>query len=116
MLGHGATRAAAPRWSAILFTTALAMVLISTGDLSDLADTTVLLLLVVFIAVNVCVLVLRRDRVDHRHFRAPTVFPIIGDRVCVALMYREVGRDLRRAPGSCSPLGVVFWAISRCAD
>ena len=45
-----------------LFTTVIAIVLISTGDLSTLADTTVLLLLFVFTIVNVAVLVLRRER------------------------------------------------------
>src|ERR671914_1288245 len=35
-------------WVAIAFTTALAMILVSTGDLSTLADMTVLLLLIVF--------------------------------------------------------------------
>jgi len=48
-------------WVAILFTTAIAAVLISTGDLEKLADTTVALLVVVFGIVNGTVLVLRRD-------------------------------------------------------
>ena len=64
---------------AIIFTTVIAMILISTGDLSTLADTTVVLLLSVFTIVNVAVLVLRRDPVDHEHFHAPSVFPVLGD-------------------------------------
>jgi hypothetical protein len=63
---------------AILFTTAIAFVLIATGDLSTLADMTVLLLLLVFAVVNVAVLVLRRDHVDHDHFRIPTWVPLCG--------------------------------------
>ena len=42
-------------WVAIVGTTALAMVLIASGDLGGLADTTVLLLLLVFTAVNIAV-------------------------------------------------------------
>ena len=42
------------------------MVLVALGDLGDLADTTVLLLLLVFTAVNIAVLVLRRDPVPQR--------------------------------------------------
>ena len=57
------TRARQTPWVAIVFTTALAAALIVDGRPRDLADTTVLLLLVVFAMVNVCVLVLRRDRV-----------------------------------------------------
>jgi amino acid transporter len=71
---------------AILFTTAIAVVLISTGDLSTLADTTVVLLLAVFTIVNIAVLVLRRESVDHEHFHAPSVFPVLGALVSVALL------------------------------
>ena len=38
----------------------------------------VVLLLIAFTAVNVSVLVLRRDPVDHDHFTAPTFAPIVG--------------------------------------
>ena len=65
-------------WFAILFTTALAAVLVSTGDLASLADTTVALLVVVFAVVNISVLVLRRERVEHAHFVVPSAVPIIG--------------------------------------
>jgi amino acid transporter len=53
---------------AIIFTTLICMALIAVGNLTQLANTTVLLLLLVFTAVNVAVLVLRRDPVDHDHF------------------------------------------------
>jgi amino acid transporter len=48
-------------WVAIAATTVVAMLLTLIGDLSLLASTVVLLLLFVFIAVNVSVLVLRRQ-------------------------------------------------------
>ncbi len=85
-------------WVAILATTALAMVLVSTGDLADLADMTVFLLLGVFIIVNVSVIVLRSDRVDHHHFTTPTAIPVIGAVVSLALMVFETeGRIAVRA-------------------
>ncbi|WP_328841933.1 APC family permease, partial [Nakamurella leprariae] len=59
-------------WSAILFTTAIAAVLAGSLDVTRLGSTTSLLLLGVFCIVNVAVLVLRRDRVQHQHLRAPT--------------------------------------------
>ena len=52
----------------------------------DLADTTVVLLLFVFTTVNVAMLVQRRDHVDHHHFHAPTVFPVLGALVSIALL------------------------------
>ena len=49
---------------------------------SKLGGTTALLLLCVFTVVNIAVLVLRRENVEHRHFRAPTWAPIVaGDPV-----------------------------------
>ena len=73
-------------WVAILFTTAIAAVLIITGDLSKLADTTVALLVIVFAIVNVSVLVLRRRPGRPRPFPDPVGVP--GAR----------GRRLDRAP------------------
>jgi amino acid transporter len=96
---------------AIVATTAIAMVLISSGDLGGLADTTVLLLLVVFSAVNVAVLVLRRDPVDHSHFRAPTAIPVIGAGVSVALMTTKEAATFARA-GLLLLVGVALWGVN----
>ena len=100
---------------AIGFTTLLAAVLIATGDLSDLADTTVLLLLFVFTIVNVTVLVLRRDPVEHTHFRAPFVLPVLGAVVSVALIVDTATDDTEvfvRA-GLLLLLGAVLWGVNR---
>jgi basic amino acid/polyamine antiporter, APA family len=96
---------------AIVATTAIAMVLIASGDLGGLADTTVLLLLLVFSAVNVSVLVLRRDRVDHDHFRAPTAVPMIGAVVSILLMTSKEAETFLRA-GGLLLIGVVLWALT----
>lgn len=69
-------------WVAIVFTTLLAFGLIYFADLTSLGGTTSLLLLVVFTIVNIAVLVLRRSPVDHDHFKAPTIIPIIGALLC----------------------------------
>jgi APA family basic amino acid/polyamine antiporter len=98
-------------WAAIAFTTALAVVLIITGGLEKLADTTVALLVVVFAIVNVSVLVLRRDRVDHDHFRVPTVMPLIGFGVAIALLTQIEGEVWARA-GLLIALGVALWAVN----
>lgn len=65
-------------WVAIVFVTLITLILVSTGNLSALSQTTVALLLIVFTLVNIAVLVLRRDPVGHHHFRTPTVLPILG--------------------------------------
>jgi len=73
-------------WVAILFTTVIAFGLIfyvsgfaSSSAVSILGGTTSLLLLMVFAVVNVAVLVLRKDvQNEGKHFKTPTVLPIIG--------------------------------------
>ncbi|MFJ8742969.1 APC family permease [Embleya sp. NPDC127516] len=77
-------------WTAIATTTGLSLLLALTGDVATLASTLVLLLLVVFLAVNVAVLVLRRNPGEHEreHFRVPTVLPILGAASCVLLSTR----------------------------
>ncbi len=80
-------------WSAIVFTTGLALVLIVVVRLASdstvvgaLSGTTALLLLVVFTVVNVCVLVLRRDPGPEGGFRAPLVVPVLGALACAYLL------------------------------
>src|ERR671911_266248 len=78
-------------WVAILFATAVVFTLLATigrnpDALDTLSSTTVVLLLLAFIMVNISVLVLRGDEVGHEHFRTPTVFPILGIVVSASLL------------------------------
>jgi basic amino acid/polyamine antiporter, APA family len=99
-------------WASIAFTTAIGVVLIVTGDLGVLADTTVMLLLLVFAAVNVSVLVLRKDPVEHEHFRTPAVFPILGAIISLYLVTQNEAAIYLRA-AILLAIGLVFWAINR---
>lgn len=76
-------------WVAIASTTVVAMLLTLVGDLATLAETVVLLLLLVFISANVSVLVLRRDRVQHEHFRVWTFVPVLGVISCLVLLSQQ---------------------------
>ena len=78
-------------WVAIVSTTVVAMLLTLVGDLSTLAETVVLLLLFVFISTNVAVLVLRKDTVEHKHFRVWTIVPVLGVASCVLLLTQQSG-------------------------
>jgi amino acid transporter len=109
-------------WVAILFTTAIAVGLLiyvssldKPGDaISLLGGTTALLLLGVFTVVNICCLVLRRDPQQHRHFRAPTVLPVLGAVCCAYLVGPWTGRnpDQYRIAGILLAVGVVLWALT----
>src|SRR5215212_10157700 len=78
-------------WVAILFATLVVLTLLSTigrnpDALDTLSTTTVVLLLLAFIMVNISVLALRGDEVGHDHFRTPTVFPVLGIAVAAGLL------------------------------
>jgi APA family basic amino acid/polyamine antiporter len=64
--------------------------------------------------VNICCLVLRRDSVAHRHFRAPTVLPILGAICCAYLVTPLTGRDPQQyvIAGLLLAVGVVLWLIT----
>jgi basic amino acid/polyamine antiporter, APA family len=103
---------------AILFTTVIAAALIATGDLATLADTTVLLLLFVFIIVNIAVLVLRRESVEHEHFTAPSIFPVIGALVSLWLILHTALDDISTfaRAGGLVALGAVLWLVNRLVE
>ena len=100
---------------AIVVTTAVAIVLAVTGELVDLASTVVLLLLFVFLSTNVAVLVLRRDRVEHDHFRAPTVMPVLAVLSCLLLLTRQEAQHWALA-GVLLAVGVVLYLVTRGAS
>jgi APA family basic amino acid/polyamine antiporter len=86
-------------WVSIIFTTVIALlVLIAIGRndeaLATLGSTTVVLLLLAFVMVNIAVLVLRQDEVGHEHFRTPTIFPILGAVVAAGLLIYQAVSDI----------------------
>ncbi|MBL7258976.1 APC family permease [Paractinoplanes lichenicola] len=101
-------------WVGIVFTTVIAFGLIWFADLTALGGTTSLLLLCVFTVVNIAVLVLRRDRVEHSHFKAPTVIPIIGAVACAYLASPLSGRaaDDYKIAGILIVIGIILWLIT----
>ncbi len=90
------------------------MVLTLIGDLSTLAETVVLLLLFVFISTNVAVLVLRRDSVDHQHFRVWTPVPVLGVASCVLLLTQQAARVWLFA-AILLAVGAVLYVVARAA-
>ncbi|MCO4317633.1 APC family permease [Phyllobacterium sp. 21LDTY02-6] len=103
-----------PYW-AIGFTTLLAFGLILfVGEVPALGGTTALLLLFVFTIVNVAVLVLRREKVEHDHFRTPTLLPIVGAISCAFFAGPWTGRDpvQYKIAGVLIAVGVVLWVVT----
>jgi basic amino acid/polyamine antiporter, APA family len=101
-------------WVAIIATTVVAMVLTVIGELSTLAETVVLLLLFVFLSTNIAVLVLRRDHVEHAHFRVWTFVPVLGVASCVLLLTQQSATVWLFAAVLLA-VGVVLYLMSRAA-
>ena len=102
-------------YTAILFTTLLAFGLITfVGEVPALGGTTALLLLCVFAVVNVAVLVLRRDPVDHAHFKTPMFLPVLGAACCAFLAGPWTGRDpvQYKVAGVLLGIGVALWLVT----
>jgi amino acid transporter len=101
-------------WVAIVATLAVSMALTLTGDLSDLANTVVLLLLVIFASTNLAVIVLRRrpDEGEPDHVRIPIVLPWLGLASCVALATQQEATVWLRA-GLLLGLGLVLFGLTR---
>ncbi|RRO15378.1 APC family permease [Saccharopolyspora rhizosphaerae] len=101
-------------WVSILFTSIIAIILVSSLEISDLGSTTSLLLLLVFAVVNVAVLVLRKDEVEHDHFRAPTWVPVLGALTCAFFASPLSGRPATEyiIAGILLGIGVIFWVIN----
>lgn len=99
-------------WVAILVTTLVAMLLTLVGDLETLAETVVLLLLFVFLSANISVLVLRRDRVEHSHFRVWTFVPVLGIGSCILLLIQQRPIVWLFAAGLLA-VGGVLYAVTR---
>lgn len=101
-------------WVAIVATTVVAMALTLIGDLGTLAETVVLLLLFVFISTNVSVLVLRRDTVEHNHFRVWTFVPVLGVLSCVLLLTQQTAQVWLFA-AILLAVGAVLYLLARVA-
>lgn len=114
-------------WVSIIFTTTIAIGLIiyvvlasgtaeGANTISLLGGTTALLLLAVFTVVNIALIVLRKDLVEHKHFKAPTVMPYVGAIACAYLVGPWARTDSQMEQYEIAAilvgLGVVLWALT----
>ena len=104
---------------AIGFTTLLAFALIAfVGEVPALGGTTALLLLCVFTVVNIAVLVLRKDTVTHKHFRAPTFVPVLGGLCCAFLVGPWTGRNPQQyvIAAILIAIGIALWFVTMAVN
>ncbi|WP_426244167.1 APC family permease [Nocardioides sp. LHG3406-4] len=114
-------------WVSIIFTTLISFGLIiyvvrasgsedGATSVALLGGTTALLLLCVFTIVNIAVLILRKQPVDHDHFRAPTVLPLIGAVACAFLAgpwaRSDDQQEQYQIAGGLLVVGIVLWVLT----
>jgi APA family basic amino acid/polyamine antiporter len=99
-------------WAAIAVTTVLAIALILSSDLTALAETTVLLLVIVYAFVNLSVIALRRVPVHVKHYRAPRFMPYVALAVCILVMTQQSAAVWARA-GVMLLIGLVLYVLTR---
>lgn len=68
-----------------------------------------------FAVVNIAVLVLRKDRVDHRHFRTPTALPVLGaiTSLILASPLADRGSDVYVRAGVLLLIGIGLWVVNK---
>lgn len=101
-------------WVAILVVGIVTMAMSFVGDVGTLADTTVLLLVLVFISANVSVLVLKKDEVQHKHFSVPRIVPVLALVASVALLTQQSLTTWLIALGYVV-VGTILFLIARAA-
>ncbi|MFZ8756609.1 APC family permease [Microbacterium sp. HMH0099] len=99
-------------WVAILAVSGVTMALSFVGDVATLAATTVLLLLLVFLTANVSVLVLKKDKVGHPHFRVWRAVPVLAIIASLVLLAQQTGVVWLGAAGYIA-VGSVLFLIAR---
>jgi basic amino acid/polyamine antiporter, APA family len=105
-------------WVAIVFTAAVVMVLLLTANVERLATVTVVFLIFIYALVCVAALKLRKERVEHEHFTAPTALLVVGVIGNLALLAYTIVTD----PGAltyCGGLllvGLVLYFVNRISQ
>ena len=95
---------------AALFVVVVALML--SGDITQLASATVLLLLAVFTLVNLALLFLQRRPGEPRGgFEVPSFVPALGSLVCLALLVNRVATGDWRAPALAGAVLVAIAAL-----
>ncbi|MGZ0066605.1 APC family permease [Microbacterium sp. Yaish 1] len=99
-------------WVSILVVAGATMLLTVLGDIGTLAETTVLLLLLVFLSANVSVLVLKKDKVEHKHFSVPRVVPVLAIIASIVLLTQQTGPVWLGTAGYIA-VGTILFFIAR---
>lgn len=99
-------------WVSILVVGVATMAMSFVGDVGMLADTTVLLLVLVFISANVSALVLKKDKVQHKHFKVPSIVSVLALIASIGLLTQQSAQTWLIAIGYIV-VGIVLYFIAQ---
>jgi APA family basic amino acid/polyamine antiporter len=101
---------------AILILLVVLLILALSGDISDLARATSVLLLICFSLVNLALIVLqRKDKVKGR-FEVPAFVPATGFGVCIAMLTQAKSEELLIAGGILAFIGLLYFFVKPSAE
>lgn len=99
-------------WVGVVISGFLVMVLVTTGGLKILAQTTSLLILCVFLAVHGSLVRIKLKKENHRGFRIPLFFPLMGCVLCMTLIVRYPVEVYARSL-IVFLAGTILWALQK---
>lgn len=102
-------------WVAIVAVGAATIGMSFVGNIGQLADTTVLLLVLVFISTNVSCLVLKNTEVGHDHFTVPRIVPVLAILASFALLSQQAAESWLIS-GAYLVVGSVLFLIARISQ
>lgn len=99
-------------WIGVLVAGGAVLLLVFTGSLKILAQTTSLLILAVFFFVHLSLLKVKKRKEPHEGMVVPWIFPILGALSCLALVFTFPGEVFLRS-GILLGLGFLVWLSQR---
>lgn len=99
-------------WLGVLVAGGAVLLLVFTGSLKVLAQTTSFLILIVFLLVHLSLLKLRWQRHPHEGIQFPSLIPFCGILLCAVLL-ANFGWDAVARSGILLGLGFLVWALQR---
>lgn len=99
-------------WMGVLVAAVAVLLLVFTGSLKILAQTTSLLILVVFFFVHLSLLRVKKRKEPHEGMIVPWIFPVLGALSCLALVFTFPGEVFLRS-AILLGLGFVVWLVQR---
>lgn len=97
-------------WVAILLVFGITLALVMTGSVKALAQTTSLLVFIVFACVNASLIRIKWRKEKHKGMQIPLVFPILGALCCFALFF-QYSLDIYLRTLIFFGLGFLIWAL-----